>query len=129
MTYNGPVPLFNNPPVNFLVFQPRVFQIDDIFPNGKYAVVQTAEAYDYELEQLVRFLIPPEWGITQLNNQLAYVIEINSLTTLTVDIDINFMDGFQTGDPTVNIAQVIAVGDRGNVTQDLSMVGSFQNIS
>jgi hypothetical protein len=94
MTFPGPTPAFNNPPVHAQFFVPQTFIISDIQPVGIETLVTTAAIHDYVIGQLVRFHIPPNRGMRQLNNQLAFVTALNSTTSFTVEKDIFSYDEF-----------------------------------
>lgn len=49
-------------------------------------VVETTVAHGYQPGQQVRFLIPPEFGMSILNNVLADILSVTS-TTFTTNVD------------------------------------------
>lgn len=86
--------------------------------------------------QLVRFLIPPGWGITQLNNQLGFITVINSTTQFIVNIDPTGFNEFVTASAPFNKQkpQCICVGDNNNASEfnrqlGNTILGAFINVS
>jgi hypothetical protein len=65
---------------------------------------------DYVIGQLVRLIIPPSFGIRQLNEMQGYVIEIPAANQVRLDIDSRGMDAFVSSSATTK-AQILAIGD------------------
>lgn len=65
---------------------------------------------NYVIGQLVRLIIPPTFGIRQLNEEQGYVIEIVSATQVRLDIDSRGMDAFTSSSATTK-SQILAIGD------------------
>ena len=132
---NGPIPLFTNPPIQPQFYQPSRFVITAI-GQGQTTLVTTSINQNYVIGQLVRFIIPPAFGIRQLNEQSGFVLSIPSPNQVEVDIDSSFYDSFVSAISIQN-PQIIAIGD-GNSGQINSnginnsstfVPGSFINIS
>ena len=136
-----PIPAYSNVPIHSEYYKPRRFEISGI-TRGLTTLVSSASDLDYVVGQLVRLIIPPTFGIRQLNEQLAYVIDIPSDTQVTLDIDSRFMDPFQSSSATTR-PQILGVGDintgyvndngqvRRTINGDtrINIQGSFINIS
>lgn len=104
-----PIPAYSNVPIQPQNFQPRRFQISAI-TRGLTTVVTTTADMDYVIGQLVRLIIPPTFGIRQLNEQQGYVIELVSATQVRLDIDSRGMDAL-TSSPATTKPQILAIGD------------------
>lgn len=141
---NGPTAELNNPPITPQYYQPNLFFITAI-TRGRSTVVTLASitsfpttiAANLVIGQEVRFLIPPTYGIRQLNEMTGIVIDLPSATQVTVDIDSRLFDAFIPSPPQGNTRpQLVALGDynsgqtntgrTGNITY---VPGSFINIS
>lgn len=136
-----PIPAYSNVPTQPQNFQPRRFQISAI-TRGITTVVTTTLDMNYVIGQLVRLIIPPTFGIRQLNERQGYVIEIVSTTQVRLDIDSLGMDAFVNSVATTK-PQILAIGDinsgyvsttgRSIPTIDgntqITIPGSFINIS
>ena len=139
MSASGPVPLFNNPPImpeNFISWR---FFITNITLGATTLVtlsIPSVTYLNYSVGQLIRLLIPPQFGCRQLNNQTGYVLELMEPNQVVLNID------SRGGDPFVSNAartqpQTVPVGDinsgqiNNNGTQSILnfIPGSFQNIS
>lgn len=130
-----PIPAFANVPINPEFYQPRRFVISAI-TRGFSTTITTTLDMNYVIGQLVRFIIPPSFGIRQLNEQQGYVILIPSSNQVTVDIDSRNFDAFISSTATTK-AQILAIGDvntgvvnSNGRTQNIPYIlGSFINIS
>lgn len=130
-----PIPAYANVPIQPQFYQPRVWFISTI-TRGRTTVVTTTTDQDFVIAQLIRFIIPPTFGIRQLNEQQGYVLSIVSPTQVEVDIDSRFMDAFTSSSATTQ-PQIVPIGDVGNGqinsngrTQTGTYIpGSFINIS
>jgi hypothetical protein len=111
-------------------YQPRNFVISNI-ESGQTTSVFTSLSNDYVMGQLVRFHIPSSYGMRQLNDQLSYVIAINSSLNFVIDVDSRTFQAFIQIPtyPGNTPPQVSAVGDNNTSTTGLSITGSFINIS
>lgn len=139
MAITGPIPLYNNPTPNPQYYKPWKFNISAI-TQGKTTlvtlVIPSVTVLNLVIGQLVRFIIPPTYGIRQLNEVPGYIIDITLPDQVTIDIDSRFFDPFiASSQPTP--AQLIPVGDVNtgaiNVTGAQStktfIDGSFRDIS
>jgi hypothetical protein len=130
-----PIPAYSNLPIQPQFYQPR-FSFISTITNGPTTTVNTTTTQDFVLGQLVRFIIPPSFGIRQLNEMKGYVIAINSSTQVVVDIDSSSMDLFTSSSATTQ-PQLLAIGDIGNgqvnsmgrQNTGTYIPGSFINIS
>jgi hypothetical protein len=79
------------------------------------ATVTTSLPHNYVFGQQVQFLIPPQWGMRQLNMLTGYVLSVPTPTTFTVNIDTTLFDAFvvptQHPPAVIQSAQVAAIGD------------------
>jgi len=80
-----PIPPYQNLPIEPQFYQPRRFVISNI-TLGQTTTVTTSTVHDYVIGQLVRFIIPPIFGTSQLNEAEGYVISLPSTTSFVVDI-------------------------------------------
>lgn len=132
---SGPIPPFNNPPIEPQFFQPSVFFIIAI-ALGFTTTVTTSVNHNYVLGQQVRLLIPNGYGSRGLNERTGFVINIpasNQVTLDTSSVGIN---------PFINAAlpskpQIAAIGDNntgiisstGRTIPTTNIPGAFINIS
>jgi hypothetical protein len=133
--YPGPVPPYNNVPINSQYFKPSQFFISGI-TNGQTTTVTTTVDHNYVVGQLVRLIVPRFNAERELNEQSAYVISIPNPNQVELNIDSNSYNIFQTSTyPTQ--PQILAIGDvnsglisnSGNVNVTTTIAGSYQNIS
>jgi hypothetical protein len=68
-----PIPPFQNVPIHAEFYLPSRFVISAVL-RGKTTLVTTTINHNYVTGQLVRFIIPPSFGIRQLNEQSGYII-------------------------------------------------------
>lgn len=138
-----PIPPYTNPPIEPQFYQPSRFVISDIIRGMTTLVTNLPAIYpqatidnNYVIGQLVRFTIPPSFGIRQLNEVTGYVISIPGVNQVEVDIDSRFMDPFTSSSATTK-PQIVAVGDinsgpinsSGRTNNQTFISGSFINIS
>ena len=132
----APIPIYQNLPIEDQFYKPSRFVIDSI-TLGFQTTVTTTVNHNYVIGQLVRLLIPANYGCFQLNEKTGYVIAIPSSNQVVLDIDSS-----QNVDPfiaaaTLNVPQIVAVGDisggqinsNGRVQNITFIPGSFINIS
>jgi hypothetical protein len=119
-----------NPPVNPDLYQPRNFTVSNI-TRAAQAVVTTTEEYDYVVGQLVRFHIPVSYGMSQLNEQEAYVTSLNSSNIFTTNINTLNYDSFIPSPtyPGNTSPQVSAIGDKNLTSSGITISGAFQQIA
>jgi len=91
------------------IFEPQLTDIASI-TNSFPAVVTTTFPHNYESLLIIRFLIPPQFGMIQLN-KLKATITVTGPTTFTVPIDTTNFDPFVTfmelpGQPLITPSQV-----------------------
>lgn len=130
-----PIPAYANVPIQPQFYKPRFWFISTI-TRGLTTIVTTTATQDFVVGQLIRFIIPPSFGIRQLNEVEGYVISIISPTQVEVDIDSRFMDAFTSSSATTQ-PQIIPVGDIANGQVNATgrrntatfIPGSFINIS
>jgi hypothetical protein len=136
-TFPGPVPPESNPPINPQYYAPRQFFISNV-ALGTTTTVTTSVNHDYVVGQLVRLLIPPTYGCSQLNEQQGYVLSIPAANEVVVGIYSAGGNAFISS-PTYGPTkpQIIAVGDVNNGVINSSgrtntgtfIPGSYINIS
>ena len=132
----GPIPPYNNPPIQPYHYRPRRFVIASI-TLGQETMVTTNDPMDYVIGQLIRLLIPPGFGCVQLNELTGYVVDIvdayNVIVTIDSSIDVNqFISATSKQQP-----QIIPVGDVNNGVISntganipiTGVLGAFINIS
>lgn len=106
---------FNFGLFNSGTYEPANEDIDDITQDAQ-AVVTTSIDHSFVVGNQVQFLIPPEWGMYQINRLKGFVISIPQSDEITVDIDTRAFDAFVTPTPpmfvVIDNAQVASVGDQ-----------------
>lgn len=131
----GPVPPYNNPPIEPQFFQPSVFFISAI-TLGQTTTVTTTVNNNYVIGQECRLIIPNGYGSRGLNEQTGFVISIPAANQVVLNINSIGIDPFiNAGLPTQ--AQIVAVGDvnsgiissTGRVLLTTNIPGAFINIS
>ncbi len=137
MTYPfpGPVPPFNNPPIEPQFYQPSRFIISAI-ALGLNTMITTSVDHNYVIGQEVRLIIPYGSGSRQLDEQTGDVISIPAANQVVVNIDSTNADAFVTNPYNQN-AQILAIGDvnsgqinaNGPMNVTTYIPGSFINIS
>ena len=105
---------FNFGLFNSGTYEPANVDIDDI-SQAQNAIVTTSEDHSFVIANQVQFLIPPEWGMYQINRLKGFVISIPQSDQIEVDIDTRAFDAFVTPTPSqfvvIDNAQVASVGD------------------
>lgn len=103
------------------------------------ALVTTATDHGFVVGNQVQFLIPPQWGMLQLNGLKGFVTSIPLSDQIEVDIDTRSFDAFVTPTPpmfvVIDNAQVSSVGDNnfgplspgGVVVLPTTIQGAFTN--
>ena len=129
-----PIPAYANVPIQADFYQPNRFVLSSI-SLGDTTTITTTEDVNYVLGQLVRLIIPPQFGTRTLNERQGYVIAIPSSTQVTLDIDSKGMDAFINATARTK-AQILAIGDinsgpinMGRNNNTTYIQGSFINIS
>lgn len=130
-----PIPPYSNVPINAQYYEPSQFFISAI-TQGITTTVTTTVNNNYVINQLVRLIIPPTFGIRQLNGQEAYVIAIPNPNQVILNIDSTNYDPFISSSATTQ-PQILAIGDinfgainnSGRTNNGTFVPGSFINIS
>ncbi len=134
--YTGPIPAYNNLPIQPQNYQPRVYFIENV-TLGMTTTVQTTEDHDYVIGQTCRLLIPPSNGSRELNERQGVVIEIPSSDEIILNIDSSQnVNSFQSSSSPTQ-PQIVAIGDvnsgvitnTGRINNTTYIPGSFINIS
>ena len=139
MAISGPTAPFSNPPIEPQYFRPWNFDIIAITLGITTTITMTIPAITklhYVVGQLVRLVIPVQFGCRQLNEQLGYVIAVNLPNQVTLDIVSTGGDPFILASARTQ-AQIHAVGDNntgyishtGRVIPFVGIPGNFANIS
>lgn len=111
MTYPfpGPVPPFNNPPIEPQYYAPSREVITAIVL-GINTTVTTETNHEYVIGQEIRLIIPYGCGSTQLDEKTGLVIEIPARNQVIVNINSTMANSFTTT-PYRNLPQIIPIGD------------------
>ena len=137
--YNiGPLAAERNPPITPQYYSPNIAQISTITSISRFSTkVVTTEDNEFVVGQTVRFVIPPQDGMRQINGQQAYIFSIDNATTFYVRLDAVAFDAFNALGTTLQDPFVIAIGDvnsgqinsSGRINNLTYISGSFINIS
>lgn len=129
-----PIPAYANVPIQADFYQPSRFVISAI-ALGETTTITTTQDMNYVIGQLVRLIIPPQYGTRQLNARQGYVIAIPTDDQVTLAINSNGMDAFISASVPTK-AQILAIGDinsgpinTGRINNTTYINGSFINIS
>lgn len=130
-----PIPNYQNLPINSDWYTPSRFVISAV-TRGNQTIVTTSTDHNYVIGQQVRLIIPPSFGIRQLNETSPFVVAIPASDEVLLDIDSSRMDAY-IASSAATPAQIIAIGDigsgainsNGSQNQNLNIPGSFINIS
>lgn len=97
------------------IFYPRVRYITIATSVGVTTVVQLSVTHGYTVGQVVRFIVPEEFGMVELNNLTGTITAINTTTnTVTVDIDSSTFTAFNfpvDADTPFSPAMILPVGE------------------
>ncbi len=97
------------------IYTPYVCDIDSISPQGATTLITTTIVHSFSIGNLVKFQIPKQYGMRQLNPLKAYVLDVPADNEILVVLDTSKFDPFviPTPIPTVVLdpAQVIPAGD------------------
>ena len=134
MSIVGPIAPYNNVQINAQYYNPSRFVISAI-SFGQTTTVTTTVDMNYVIGQLVRLIIPPEYGCRQLNGIEGYVISLPASDQVEIEIVSTGGDPFvDANQPTK--AQIIPVGtiNNGGINPDINnqyiyVPGSFINVS
>jgi hypothetical protein len=131
---NGPIPLYNNPPINPQYYQPSRFVITAI-TLGLTTTITTSVNHNYVVGQQVRLLIPFSFGSRTLNGVQGNVLSVPASNQVQLNINSIGVNPF-INSTAVTKAQILAIGDTANGQvnatpgiQATFIPGSFINIS
>lgn len=137
MTYPipGPVPLYNNPPMQPQYYQPSRFVISAL-SIGVTTTVTTSVDHNYVVGQQVRLLIPPAAQSIQLNETSSIVISIPATNQVVLNLNSTGANTFVAVSSGTK-PQILAIGDvnsgqinsSGPMSETIYVPGSFINIS
>jgi len=131
-----PIPPYQNLPIKATYYKPSQYFIEDV-TLGVTTIVTTTEDVNYVVGQLVRLIIPPQFGCRQLNESQGYVLSLPALNEVEISIDSSRnVDNFVSSNAATQ-PQILAIGDiangqinsSGSVRQTTYIPGSFINIS
>lgn len=105
----------------FPVFQPAM-RIITAITNANPAVITTSFDNSYITGTIVRFDIPPGFGMGQLNQQTA-TITVLTPTTFSVPIDTTNYDTFAVPASNEQYAQAVPIGEDNNI-----LTAAVQNV-
>lgn len=91
------------------VFQPSLRVITNI-TNDFPAEVTTSFAHQYQTGLIIRIILPPGWGMTQINQQFSD-ITVTGDTTFTINLDTTFYYPFVTPVSYNQYPQAIPIGE------------------
>jgi hypothetical protein len=89
------------------------------------ATVQTQAPHTFVVGQSVHIIVPPGYGMPEINGMLANIVAINSLLPLLflTDIDSTFFQVFEVPANPTQFAQAVPVGEN-----TLQLNGAFMNV-
>ncbi|SRR5258706_11784402 len=139
MSISGPIPLYNNVPIEPQNYIPWKFVITALTLGATTTVtvdVPSITTLNYVVGQQVRLIIPPMFGCRQLNNKTGFVIDVNFPNQIVLDLDSAGGQPFIASNARTP-AQILAIGDinsgsinaNGNQSNINYITGSFRNIS
>lgn len=94
------------------IFKPAMRIIDDI-TNANPALVTTTFNHNYMTGLIVRLIIPPGFGMQEVNEKQGTITVISD-TTFTIDIDTTLFSAFSTAPSYPDdrqFAQVVPIGE------------------
>jgi hypothetical protein len=113
-------------------FQLRRRYITAVPSTGTTTEVQMSVTHGFSVDEVVRFIVPSDFGMTQLDNLTGKITAVNTTTnTITVDIDSSAFTAFAwpaASSAPLNFAQVVPVGIDGSnsvsdATDNVSFIG------
>ena len=131
----GPYAPYSNPSINPQYYTPSEFVISGV-TRGAQTTITTSDDHNYTIGQQVRLVIPPSFGIRQLNGKTAFVTSLPATNQVILDLYSTNMDAYvASSEPTP--AQILAIGsinsgatNSSNVVSTLTYIdGSFRDIS
>lgn len=131
-----PIPAYQNVPIQPQFYQPSRFQISNVVL-GQTTTVTTTTNMNYVIGNLIRLLIPPQFGCYELNEAKGYILSLPAANQVEIAIDSSRNVSTFTSATVSNQPQIIAIGDintgaqnaNGRVNMNLNIPGSFLNIS
>ena len=132
----GPIPPYNNPPINPQYYNPSRFVISNV-TLGYPTIITTTQNMNYVIGQLVRLIIPPSFGCYQLNEMTGYVVTIPAANQVGITINSTKNVDPYIASSATTVAQIIPVGDinngtvntQGRINQATAIPGSFIDVS
>lgn len=135
----GPVALYSNVPIQPQFYQPWQFFVTAITLGVTTTITMTIPAIttlNYVVGQLIRLIIPPQFGCRQLNGVTGYVLQLLPPNQVVLGINSQGSDPFKTSTARTQ-PQIIAIGDgnsgplnaAGRSNTSTVLPGSFINIS
>src|SRR5580658_9461393 len=94
-----PIPPYSNVPIEPQWYEPSQFFISAI-TRGWMTTVTTTVDHNYVVGQQVRLVIPPSFGIRQLNEESAYVYSIPAANQVVININSTNYDAFKSSPAT-----------------------------
>ena len=110
--------------IPFPVFQ-RAMRIISTISQAREAHVTTTFAHQYQSGEIVRFIIPPGFGMQQIDQMQAPIIVTGS-TTFTVPIDSTIFDAFSAASTFPDNQQYAQVVPIAEIASQLE--GATQNV-
>lgn len=115
-------------------YVPEVREIESIAESGLNCIVTTSENHHYVIGNTVKFVIPQEFEMVEINDRQGTVIEKTD-DTLTININISNFTPFLVPASFTTPAQVIPVGSvnfgfevQGTIPTPIGPSGAFRNI-
>ena len=101
----GPTPAYANVPINANYYQPSRFVISAI-TLGETTTVTTTADHNYVIGQVVRLLIPQDYGSYQLNETQGIVLSVPAADQVTVGINSTSASSFVASIYTATITNI-----------------------
>jgi hypothetical protein len=132
----GPIPHYQNVPINAQFYEPGRFVIAGI-TRGIETIVETTLDHNFVIGQEVRLVIPYNFGSYQLNQRKGFVLSIPTTNTVVTTINSVDADPFSVPSSLFEQAQIVAIGNvntgaqnnQGRINNTTYVPGSFINIS
>ena len=94
----------------FPTFNPALATIDAI-QQAETPTVVTSFPHTFTVGQYLNFVIPAEYGMTQLNGKTGLIVEIPSASSVRINIDTTSFDAFVVPGVPLQSAQAIPSGE------------------
>jgi len=109
-----PIPLYANLPIQSDFYQPSRFVISNV-TLGQTTTITSLSDMNYVVGQLVRLIIPAQFGCYQLNESQGYVLSIPATTQVVLSIDSSRnVNSYIASSSTTVYPQILAMGDINN---------------